>query len=113
MYPVPEDMLSDYAVYVRHPVDLSTIKYRLDGSLPSVAQMSELVNKGARRYETVMELVVDLKRVFQNAIKYNKVHLETDNTGLSVKIYEAAQVLQTRLESLLVSYASHCIRVED
>jgi hypothetical protein len=34
LQPVNEQSVTDYAVYVRNPIDLSTIKFRLDGSLP-------------------------------------------------------------------------------
>ena len=50
IYPVNLQQLSDYAVYVRNPIDLSTIKYKLDGTLPSVQAIVDLVNKQSPRY---------------------------------------------------------------
>lgn len=43
--PVDEHALADYSVYVRNPTDLSTIKYRLDGSLPGTAQVAAAIGK--------------------------------------------------------------------
>lgn len=37
--------ISDYSVYVRNPADLSTIKYRLDGTLPSALRVADLIGK--------------------------------------------------------------------
>ena len=39
-----------------------------------------------------------------NALVYNKKHLDTDNTGLSKAVYEAALFLQDKLEKLLNSF---------
>ena len=39
-----------------------------------------------------------------NALVYNKRHLDTDSTGLSKAVYEAALFLQEKLEKLLNSF---------
>ena len=39
-----------------------------------------------------------------NALVYNKRHLDTDSTGLSKAVYEAAIFLQEKLEKLLNSF---------
>ena len=54
-----------------------------------------------QRYQKYSEFVADLRRVFTNAIKYNKAHLDTDTTGSSQLVYDAAIMLQERLENLL------------
>lgn len=43
--PVDEHALADYSVYVRNPIDLSTIKYRLDRSLPGTAQVAAAIGE--------------------------------------------------------------------
>ena len=45
IYPVNEKELSDYGVYVRNPIDLSTIKYKLDGTLPGIVAIKDSINK--------------------------------------------------------------------
>eukprot|EP01038_Epipyxis_sp_PR26KG_P013845 gene13845-18568_t len=103
--PVNEKILPDYSVYIRHPVDLSTIKYRLDGTLPTNVSIADMILKSLPRYDTYFSFVSDLRRVFSNAIKYNEVHLETDPTGVSKLVFEAAKLLQSKLESLLVQFS--------
>lgn len=101
LQPVNEASLSDYSVYIRSPIDLSTIKYRLDGTLPGSTIISEAINRQLPRYLKYGEFVGDLRRVFTNALKYNKLHLATDSTGMSQKVYDAALIYQERLEALL------------
>eukprot|EP01032_Pedospumella_encystans_P016544 gene16544-18873_t len=105
--PVNETAVSDYSVYVRNPADLSTIKYRLDGSLPSNLSVANVIDKTAKRYLKYGEFVADLRRVFTNAIKYNGAHLTSDSTGITQQVYEAALMLQERLESLLAPFTVH------
>jgi hypothetical protein len=45
--------------------------------------------------------VADLRRVFSNALKYNGAHLASDTTGITRAVYDAAKMLQERLEGLL------------
>jgi hypothetical protein len=45
--PVNVKAISDYSVYVRNPADLSTIKYRLDGTLPSALRVADLIGEFA------------------------------------------------------------------
>eukprot|EP00981_Chlorochromonas_danica_P009874 scaffold2858_cov245-Ochromonas_danica.AAC.13 len=99
--PVNEKDVTDYIVYVRHPADISSIKYRLDGTLPVDSRIANAINKHAPRYQTYGEFLTDMRRVFSNAITYNQVHLESDTTGMSKIIYEAAQMYSERLEGLL------------
>jgi hypothetical protein len=54
VYPVNLQQLSDYSVYVRSPIDLSTIKYKLDGTLPSVQAILDLLNKQSPRYTAIV-----------------------------------------------------------
>jgi hypothetical protein len=56
------------------------------------------------RYGTYGQLVGDLRRMFTNALAYNKKHLETDSTGLSKGVYEAAIFLQEKLERLITLF---------
>jgi hypothetical protein len=137
--------ISDYSVYVRNPADLSTIKFRLDGTLPSALRVADLIgtcgyfcfcldcpahslgcwypwthclvlniafsessdrrrvvaDKTVKRYIKFGEFVADLRRVFSNAIKYNGAHLASDTTGITRAVYDAAKMLQERLEGLL------------
>ena len=57
------------------------------------------------RYSTYAQLMVDLRRMLTNAIVYNKKHVDTDSTGLSKAVYEAAMYLQEKLERLLNSFS--------
>jgi hypothetical protein len=54
VYPVNLQQLSDYSVYVRNPIDLSTIKYKLDGTLPSVQAILDILNKQSPRYTAIV-----------------------------------------------------------
>lgn len=102
--PVNEQIVTDYTVYIRHPADLSSIKYRLDGTLPSDSHTNKLINKLLPRYVTYADFVTDLRRVFVNAQTYNAVHLSTDSTGMSKVIFDAAAMYQERLEGLLPKF---------
>lgn len=109
--PVTDKILADYSVYVRKPMDMSTIKAKLDASVPTSASSSSsssayksIITGNIGRYSNHGEFISDFRRVFANAIKYNGAHLETDSTGLSKIVHEAAVLLQARLESLLPSY---------
>lgn len=103
--PVNENALSDYSVYVRNPIDLSTIKYKLDGTLPTDVRTCNAINRAAaHRYTFYSEFISDLKRVFANALKYNKMHLEEDITGLSKEIYAAAELLQVSSNIHFIPY---------
>ena len=86
--PVNTSLLSDYSVYVRKPMDITTIRAKLEP--PS----------GPPKYNTYQEFVEDLRLVFSNAVAYNRVHEATDTTGLSVKVLSAALHFQVKLESL-------------
>jgi hypothetical protein len=43
--PVNVNLIADYSVYVRNPTDLSTIKYRLDGTLPGTAAVAQEIGE--------------------------------------------------------------------
>lgn len=104
IYPVDTAVLADYAMYVRQPADLTTIKYRLDGTEPIDNQLNKLINKYSTKYESYGEYVTDLKRVFDNAKKYNVAHMDRDDTGTSKLVYEAAIFFGERLEQLLSKF---------
>ena len=52
-------------------------------------------------YVHYWEFVDDLKRVFTNALRYNKEHLLTDTTNTSKMIYDAAEMFSARVDSLI------------
>lgn len=87
--PVDQKLVTDYSVYVRKPMDLSTIRSKLE---PPV---------GPPKYNSYFEFVEDIRLVFSNAIAYNRAHEHTDTTGLSKKILEAALHFQTKLDWLV------------
>jgi hypothetical protein len=86
--PVDDRNLPDYAMYVRKPMDLSTVRNKLEEN----------------KYRTYSEFIEDCRRVFTNAIKYNGANKDTDSTGLSLIIYNAAVYLQAKLEGLLARF---------
>jgi len=45
--------VSDYSVYVRNPADLSTIKFRLDGSLPTNLNVANIIGEWIVGVKTV------------------------------------------------------------
>ena len=98
----PVIMPSDYAVYVRKPMDLSTVQKKLEKGL----------NKGhAGGYMSYGEFLNDLRLTFQNSIKYNAVHLADEG---SATVHKAATNFLGRLEDLLpqwtVDVAEKCQR---
>jgi hypothetical protein len=99
--PVDVNLVADYTVYIRHPIDLSTIKYKLDGTEPTVEWISISINKLTPRYSRMGDFLQDLRKVFTNAETYNKAHIETDTTATSKLVYEAALVFEEKLENLL------------
>jgi hypothetical protein len=99
--PVDVSLVTDYLVYVRQPADLSTIKYRLDGTEPSSQIINQAINRHASRYQKIHDFITDIRRVFSNAKLYNKNHLESDTTQISKAIYEAATIFEEKLENLL------------
>jgi hypothetical protein len=107
IYPVNEQALSDYSVYVRNPIDLSTIKFKLDGTLPGVQTICELINKQIPKYSYFSEFLTDVRRVFTNSLKYNKEHLLTDSTGVTKLVLEAAESLGARVELLIPMFTVH------
>lgn len=107
--PVDETQLTDYSVYVRKPMDLSTIKYRLDGTLPPLSSRPESATvtkliKQHSEYNFYGEFVEDLKRIFDNAIKYNSVHRDSDTTGVSQYVYDAAIAMRSKLDTWLPDF---------
>ena len=99
-------------MYVRSPIDLSTIKYKLDGTISTIPKIADAINRNAPRYSKFGEFIADLRLVFANALKYNKAHLHSDSTGTSQKVYDAALALQEKLEGLLNLFSVHlCDRI--
>jgi hypothetical protein len=86
--PVDDKLLADYPMYVRKPMDLGTVTTKLEEG----------------RYRSYCDFMDDCRRVFSNAIKYNGHHKETDTTGLSLLIYNAAMLFQSKLEGLLAKF---------
>lgn len=87
--PVDQKLVTDYSVYVRRPMDLSTIRGKLEPPT------------GPPKYNSYFEFVEDVRIVFSNAIAYNRAHEHTDTTGISKKILDAAMNFQTKLEWLI------------
>lgn len=85
----------DYNMYVRRPMDLGTIEYRLEATFQNATKVVKEPYRGYGEY------IENLRRVFTNAIKYNSKHVESDDTGVSAMLYEAAMDYQVRLEGLL------------
>ncbi len=105
-----DKLLADYSVYVRKPIDLATIKNRLEKTSPSSSSSSTLSGyikttpsfdiSLIPRYNNYFEFISDCRRIFSNAIKYNAAHIASDTTGLSQLVFDAAVYLQEKLESL-------------
>jgi hypothetical protein len=55
----------------------------------------------APKYGCYYEFVEDVRLVFSNAITYNRMHENTDHTGLSKKVLDGAIHFQSKLEWLL------------
>jgi hypothetical protein len=87
--PVDQKLLSDYSIYVRKPMDISTIRSKLESPY------------GPPKYHCYHDFVEDLRLVFSNAIAYNRVHENTDTTGVSKKVLDAALHFQAKLDWLL------------
>lgn len=104
IHPVDVSLVTDYLAFIRHPIDLSTIKYRLDGTEPSLSVIAQAINKHSPRYSRFSEFVTDLRKVFTNAQHYNKQHLETDTTQTSRAVYEAAIAFEEKLEGLMPKF---------
>jgi hypothetical protein len=105
MVPVDTIALVDYSSYIRHPMDLSTLKYKLDGTEPIDRQINSLLPKHTlKAYEKYGEFLTDLKRIFENAKKYNKVHYDDDTTETSRRVYHAAVTLSEKLDNLIPKF---------
>lgn len=108
-YPINEILLSDYNLYVRKAMDLSTIKLRLEGDAAKNSFAMRAVQEQGkpipRKYIYYGEFFSDLRLVFSNAIKYNSAHKDTDNTGVSKNIYESALKYQKRLEDVIALFS--------
>ena len=88
----PVIMPSDYAVYIRKPMDLGTVSKKLQKGL----------NKGHEGgYMSYGEFLNDLRLTFKNSIKYNAVHLEDEG---SAAVHKAATMFLDRLEDLLPAW---------
>lgn len=70
-------------------------------------QCIHTADKTMKRYVKYGEFIADLRRVFSNALKYNGAHLASDSTGITKLIYDAAEMLQERLEGLLGPFTVH------
>jgi hypothetical protein len=83
--PVNEESIDDYSMFVRKPMDLATVKVKLEGqaNIPSggIYGVGGLITKMPPRYNNYGEFINDLRIIFVNALKYNKAHLESDDTG--------------------------------
>eukprot|EP01035_Chromulina_nebulosa_P021190 gene21190-27452_t len=110
--PIDASLLADYYGYVRKPMDLTTIKYRLDGSLPypasstkpEIVALLKLIQQH-KLYTTYWDFICDLRRVFDNAIVYNSAHVLSDTTGLSQRIVDAAIFYKEKLENLIGTFS--------
>jgi len=108
-YPINEILLSDYNLYVRKAMDLSTIKLRLEGDAAknsfAMRNVQEQGKPIPQKYANYGEFLSDLRLVFSNAIKYNSAHKDTDNTGVSKIIYESALRYQKKLEEIIALFS--------
>jgi hypothetical protein len=89
-------------VFVRNPIDISTIRVKLDGTMPVDSRIARILLNGPAlpRYTHYGEFIGDLRRVFANALKYNRAHMNSDSTGISLLVVQAAERLGAKLESL-------------
>ena len=83
-------MPSDYAVYVRRPMDLGSIQARLD------------LARHQGGYCTYGEVLGDARLVFANALRYNSVHMANDEGSHSV--HAAALRYRSRLEDIVPNF---------
>ena len=97
-------------------MDLGTVKNKLEKTSPasSTSVASGYTSKDidpatVPRYENYYEFLSDCRRIFSNAIKYNEVHVDSDSTGLSKLIYEAALSLQEKLEGLIPTFTINLV----
>jgi uncharacterized protein (UPF0305 family) len=99
--PVNIDLVPDYMVFVRCPMDLSTLQYRLDGT---TSRFDHLIDKsiGPNSYETYGEFFRDCRLIYENAIHYNKAHLQSDNTGISLEIHDLATQYLEKLDEMII-----------
>ena len=91
-FQVPPIQPSDYAVYVRKPMDIGRISTRLEKG-------SSAMNLGG--YNTYGEVLADLRLVFKNSIKYNSNHLQDDGSRI---VHEAATEFLMKLENLIPNF---------
>lgn len=92
---VPVQGFADYAVYVRNPMDIGTVKRKLE----------------AFEYTSYHAFIEDLRLVFKNAVTYNSAHIESDTTGLSKEMVEKATSCMAALDEYL--YPTFSVDVAD
>ncbi len=102
--PVNIEYVPDYMVFVRNPMDLSTLHFRLDGTKPTNNKIDNLIDKSIppESYETYGEFFDDCQRIYENAIVYNKAHLQSDNTGISQQIFDIATQFKLKLKDVII-----------
>lgn len=88
----------DYQQHVSCPMDLVTVKYKLCGRMPAGINSEPL---DSIRYSNYAAFFDDLRRVFTNALTYNAIHKDEDDSGISRMLYEAAQDYLERLDGLV------------
>ena len=110
--PLDEAQLADYYVFVRKPMDLSTVKHRLDGTLPNLgtstastsSRIESILNKIKQhsKYDTYGECLADIRRILDNAIRYNAQYQEADSS--SAEVYKAALIFKSKVEELIAKF---------
>ena len=81
--PVDVNLVNDYYKYVRHPMDFSTVKEKLE----------------TFKYLNYKQFIDDIKLIFSNAKKYNGTFKDRD--PISQIVYDAAVMLEEKMESHL------------
>lgn len=73
----------DYAAFISKPMDWESVQKRLK----------------KRQYDTIAQVVDDLRLIFSNAEKYNAGYKDTDTD--SGRAYEAAKIMSVKLETAI------------
>ena len=85
--PVDTSKVADYAIYVRNPMDIGTVKAKLERF----------------SYTTFYGFIEDFRLVFKNAQVYNEVNISSDTTGVSKSIFDKALSCENNLDDLVSS----------
>ena len=97
-------------------MDLGTVKNKLEKTSPASTSSSasgytskDIDPATIAKYENYYEFLCDCRRIFSNAIKYNAAHIDSDSTGLSKLVHDAAITLQEKLEGLIPMFTMNLV----